>query len=135
MYGGSPKRIVGYLVADYQVSLNLSLHEETYENMKLAYPALQTDSYGGMYDNPSKINYTGQPLTIHPLESGDSKEYNITIISAIVDPEKLYKRVYGKEQDSLIIRFKGLPAKQFTGETFKSYFYIGDAVKAGVISA
>jgi hypothetical protein len=134
LFGGAGKSKTFYILKNYQVLLNLALQEETYENMKLAFPALQTDEYG-MYDNPAKVDTTGKTLTIHPIESGDNLEYDITIFSAYIDPEKPYKRVYDKEKDSLIVRFKANPAKQFTGETFKSYFYIGDAVKAGVISA
>lgn len=120
-----------YMVTDYVVSLDLMLNDENYNTLKLSYPALQ-DYKNGLYDNPAKVNYHGEPLVIHPVEAGESKEYDITIFSAILDPEKGYTRTYSKGLDMVSIRFLGQPAKRFEGNAFKSYFFIGDTDEAGV---
>jgi hypothetical protein len=124
---------IAYLLKNYTVTLDLELQEETYENMKLSFAGFKEDELGGMYDDPSNVDTTGKLLTIHPLESGNSKEFDLTIFRAIVDPEHTYKRVYGKEKDTISVRFIGLPTKPFGDGHFKSAFYIGDAEKAGVI--
>jgi hypothetical protein len=119
------------LLEDYDVSLQLYLHEETYETMKLANPSLH-DYNGGLFDDPTKVNLIGKQLTIHPAEAGDSKEYDITLFSAILDYEQSYKRVFRKGIDTISIRFLGQPSKQINGNKFKSYYFIGDVVGAGV---
>lgn len=123
-----------YLLSDYKVSFSISLAEENYKNIQLSAPFLQSDGTG-FYDNPGKVNGKGLPLIIHPYDSGDSKEYDILIFNAIPDPENPYKRTYDKTQDSISVSFIGLPSRKFSDNQFKSYFYIGDWEKAGVLNA
>ena len=124
------------MLEDYEVSLQLYLNEEKYETLLLSNPSLkllEVNSVNlGLYDDPSSINLQGQPLTIHPVEAGSSKEYDITIFKAIVDYEQSYKRVFRRGIDTLSIRFIGQPSKQINGNVFKSYYFIGDVVRAGV---
>jgi hypothetical protein len=130
MYKGFEDR--AYLLEAYEVSLTLSLTEETYQNLLLAIPHLQ-QYQEGYYDNPSKVDTMGKTLIIHPLQAGNSKEYDIVIFRAIPDPEQLFTRTYDKKQDSISVKFIGLPGKQINGEKFKSYFFIGDWQTSGVI--
>ncbi|AIF45431.1 hypothetical protein [Virgibacillus sp. SK37] len=122
---------IKYMLEEYVVSLTLSLSEENYETLKLADQSLK-DYSGGLYDNPSKIDYDGKELIIHPVESGNDKTYDIVIFKAIVDPENPMIRTFSKGADTINIRFLGQPSKQIAGNTFKSYYFIGDPVKAGV---
>ncbi|MEB1806598.1 MAG: hypothetical protein LPK26_04695 [Bacillaceae bacterium] len=120
------KMVKRYLLEDYNVSLTMSISNETYQTMKLANPALK-DHEHGLYDNPSGVQRQGKQITIHPYHAGDSKEYDITIFSAIPDPEQPYVRTYDKKQDKVNIRFIGQPSKSFEGEDlFKSFYFIGD---------
>ncbi|WP_373892772.1 hypothetical protein [Virgibacillus sp. CBA3643] len=120
-----------HILSDYLVSLDLSLNDENYDTLKLAYPALK-DYGAGLYDNPSMVNYEGEPLIIHPISMGDDKEYDITIFSAILDPEKGLTRTYAKGVDAISIRFLGQPSEKINGNKFKSYFFIGDTEGAGI---
>lgn len=119
-----------FLLEDYEVSLTMSLSNEQYETLKLANPSLQ-DHEHGMYDNPSAVNKKGKKLTIHPYEAGESKEFDLTIFSAIVDPKQPYIRTYDKKMDKVRIRFLGQPARQMSDSKFKSYYFIGDVEKVG----
>jgi hypothetical protein len=123
-----------YLLEDYSVTFSIFLSEESYKNIQLSSPFLQKAS-NGLYDNPNKVNLKGLPVIIHPLDSGDSKEYDIVIFNAIVDPENPYTRIYDKGMDRLNVKFIGLPGKSFNNQIFKSYFYIGDWEQAGVLNA
>lgn len=127
------KMQTGYLLEKYDVYVDIELEEETYQNMQFAYQGFKKDTQGNLYDDPSKIDMTGKLLTIHPLKSGDSKEFDLNIFNVIVDPENPYKRVYGKEKDTIKIRFLGQKGKKIDNNDFSSYFYIGDAQTAGVI--
>ncbi len=120
----------GYILEDYEVSLTMSVSNELYETMKLANPSL-IDHAHGMFDNPTEVNKKGKQLTIHPYEAGDSKKYDITIFSAIVDPKQPYIRAFDKKMDKVKIRFLGQPSKQMSDSKFKSYYFIGDVEKVG----
>ncbi len=121
-----------YILTDYKVTLDFALSEESYQTLKLANASLVDDG-NGMYDNPSRDDLTdGKPLIIHPVYLGENKEYDITIFSAYVDPEKSFERTYSKGLDMIEVRFIGQPAHQFDNNGFNSHFYIGDAEKAGV---
>lgn len=122
-----------YILESYAVSLSLSLTFEIFENLKLAIPSLQEYDNGGFYDNPLNVNTEGKTLIIHPTDSGDSKEFDIVVFRAILDPENPYKRIYDKKQDQISVNFVGLPGKQLSNNTWKSYFYIGDWEASGVI--
>lgn len=113
-----------YFLTDYTVSLEIALTEENYQNLKLAFPALK-DLNGGLYDDPTNVNLEGKQLTIHPVEA-DSKEYDITVFSVIIDPEKPFTRTYSKEADMITVKFLGQPSRNFGTDNFKSFFYIGD---------
>lgn len=132
LHGGKGNTIKRYLLEDYKVSMTLSLTNESYETFKLTSPSLK-DFSNGLYDNPSKVDISGKVLTIHPRFVGNIKDYDITLFSAIVDPEQSFVRTYDKNLDKFEIKFIGQPAKDINNEGFNSYFYIGDAEKAGVI--
>lgn len=121
-----------YMLKDYAVTFEVSLAEESYKNIQMSAPFLKTGKFG-LYDNPQHVNQQGKPLIIHPLDAGASKEYDIVIFNAIVDPENSYVRTYDKKQDSLSVRFLGLPSSTIGQGNFKSYFFIGDWEKEGVI--
>ncbi|MBU9714419.1 hypothetical protein [Evansella tamaricis] len=117
-----------YLFEDYKVMLTMSISNETYETMKLSNPGLQ-DHEHGLYDNPAKIERDGKQITIHPYDAGESKEYDITIFSAIPDPNIPFKKTYDKRQDKVRLRFIGQPSKSFDDNKLKSYYFIGDYEK------
>ncbi|WP_163581112.1 hypothetical protein [Gracilibacillus saliphilus] len=127
--GGIGKKF--YFLTDYQVSLDIELNEENYDTLKLSNPALK-DYNNGLYDKPTNVNPVGKLLTIHPVDAGHNKKYDITIFKAIIDPEKGFDRTFGKELDTIKVRFIGKPAKNINREIFKSYFFIGDLDQAGV---
>jgi len=120
-----------YILEDYRVSFELYLSEESYDTLKLANPSLK-EYNGGLYDNPSNVNQNGKQLVIHPSEAGESKDYDITIFSAIIDPKQPYSKTYKKGLDMVKVRFLGQPDKNINGNEFKSYYFIGDTVEAGV---
>ncbi|MCR1833134.1 hypothetical protein NSA56_01820 [Oceanobacillus caeni] len=122
----------GHLLTDYIVSFEFNLSEESYNTLKLSNASL-VNYKGGMYDNPlRKLSIEGKPLTIHPVDYGNSKEYDITIFKAIIDPKKAFERVYSKGTEMINIRFLGQPAQQINRSGFNSFYYIGDTVKAGI---
>lgn len=124
----------GYILLDYFVALDFTLSHENYDILKMALPALR-DFESGLYDNPSNINYEyGKQVIIHPVDLGESKEYDITLFNAIPDPEQEFEKIYGKGVNPISIRLLALPTKKFEDNEFNSYFFIGDAEKAGVIN-
>lgn len=129
MFGGSPKKTY-YLLEEYTVSLTLSLNFESYETLKLSFPAFK-DYQNGMYDAPNKVNEEGTLLTIHPRSYGSNKNFDITMFLAIVDPEMGFNRTFDKSLDKINVRFLGQPSKKINEDN--TYFFIGDAMKAGVI--
>lgn len=120
-----------YLLEDYEVSLTIALTEESYNTLKLSNPALK-DYKGGLYDNPALVNQQGKRLIIHPVNAGNSKEYDITIFNAIIDPENGFTRTYQKGVDMINVRFIGQPGKSINENVFQSFYFIGDTAEAGV---
>lgn len=114
-----------YILKDYHVSVEFSLHEESYETLKLANPSLESFGDGGLYDNPQR-KQEGKLLTLHPVSQGNDNHLDVNIFSAIVDPEKSFTRTYDKGVDELEVRFIGQPSKSFNKNEFESFYYIGD---------
>ncbi|MEC1786085.1 hypothetical protein [Schinkia azotoformans] len=127
MYSGFDE--VGYILEEYDVSLTVPLVEETYETLKMAIYNFDHE-LNGFYDNPTQVNSEGKPLIIHPIDIGATKEYDIVILNAFIDPEMGFNRVFKKEQDSISIRFKG-KSKKINDKLH--WFYIGDWSASGVI--
>ncbi len=130
VYGGKGKAIQKYLLDEYNVSLDLSLHEESYNNLKLALSHESNEN--GFYATPQNVDTTGKPLIIHPKQKGESKEHDIVVFRAIVDPEQEFIKVYDKKLDNLQLRFIGVPMDKGDSELLR-YFYIGDWEAEGVI--
>lgn len=130
-----------YILEEYNVSVIVSLAYESYDTLKMAMPLLKEYHDGLLQSNHSASTMfeNGRarkdiPLIIHPIDAGDSKEFDICIFRAIIDPENKYTRTYDiRKQDKIDVKFIGLPARQYKDEINKSYFYIGDWEKAGVL--
>lgn len=122
----------GYILTDYVVSFEFSLEQVNYDVLKMA---MSVHEYGnGLYDDPSSINFQeGKQVIIHPVDLGNNKDYDITLFSAIVDPEQEFEKVYGRGVNPISIRLIALPHRSFNGSNFNSFYFIGDAEKAGVI--
>jgi hypothetical protein len=133
IFGGKGNTVKGYLLESYDVNLSLSIDSETYNTLKLAIPHFD-ETVNGFYDNPSNVNMVGSPLVVHPYRSGVSKEYDITILSAYLDPEQPYERVYDKRKSTIELKFIGQPVERDYGQ-IQSYFFIGDWEAEGILNA
>lgn len=121
----------GYILSDYVVSFEFSLDQINYDVLKMAMSLQEYEN--GFYDDPSAINFEhGKQVIIHPVDLGDNKDYDITLFSAIVDPEQELEKVYSKSVNPIRIRLIALPHKSFKDSNFNSHYFIGDAEKAGV---
>ena len=121
--GGVLGKSVQYLLADYDVTFDVSFNKENYDILKLHYPVLN-DLNDGLVDNPNRVDTTGKRLVIHPLGT-DSKEYDLTIFKAYIEP-MTFRREYKKETDKFNVKFVGKPVV-FNRKLEHSYFYIGDS--------
>ncbi|UNC92712.1 hypothetical protein [Candidatus Contubernalis alkaliaceticus] len=129
LFGGKGNTTQKYLLEKYDVSMIVSLTEENYDTLKLSIPYLETYEQG-FYDNPNNPNMEGKPLIIHPSEAGETKEYDIVILDAILNPEKPFVRTYDKRVDKINVHFLGRPVMR---NDKLSYFFIGDWDSSGVL--
>ncbi|WP_286231315.1 hypothetical protein [Neobacillus mesonae] len=121
-----------YILTEYNVIFEVSLENESYETLKLHMPTLQSHEYG-LFDSPSNVNTTGKRLIIHPYTAGESKEFDLCIWDAYLDPETEFNRKYDKVTNKFNVRFI---ANRFENSVdtrlANSYFFIGDWSKVGV---
>lgn len=131
LYGDQHNQVKGYLLEQYEVSFEVAIDKETYDVLKLAIPTVQEHEHG-LYDQPSKVNMEGKQLIVHPYSAGESKEYDICIWNAIIDPEVEFRRVYDKMMNPILLRFIGKPVKHHRDKKLNnSYFFVGDWSKVG----
>lgn len=129
-FGGRLNSTQKYLLEDYDVSFEVSFEQESIEMLTFYMPTLQMHE-NGMYDNPQNVNMSGKQLIIHPYLANGSKQYDICIWNAYIDPETSFQRVFSKETNKYKVRFIGKIA-DYRGGIVNSYFYIGDWSKVGV---
>lgn len=131
LYGGYMNTTQGYILEEYQVSFTVSFSSQSYETLKLHFQQLQ-DHKHGMYDNPTKVNMQGRKLVVHPKAAKNSKEFDLCIWEAYLDPENGFDRIFDKNADSFRVKFIGKPVKQSKDrDIVHSYFFIGDHEKVG----
>jgi hypothetical protein len=131
VYGGR-NQIKKYLLEKFDVSFEVSFDKESIEMMKIYMPTLISYE-NGLYDNPQNVSLSKNQLVIHPYTANTSKQYDICIWNAYIDPETGFQRVYGKETNKYKVKFIGKAVKSHTDTNIvDSYFYIGDWSKVGV---
>jgi hypothetical protein len=121
-----------YILEEYYVGFEVSLEHESYETLKLHMPTLQNHK-NGLYDSPNKVNTKGKRLVIHPYSAGASKDFDLCIWDAYIDPESVFKRTFDKQSDKFNVRFiANCVDKHIDPNLIKSYFFMGDWSKVGV---
>jgi hypothetical protein len=151
MFGGKLNSTQRYLLEQYDVSFEVEFDMEAIEVMKFYMPTLQNhqtinESYDtgdpdfgiintyndGYYDNPQNVDMSKNRLVIHPYTANSSKQYDICIWRAYIDPETGFQRVYGKETNKYKVKFIGTVVDNHADPNIiNSYFYIGDWSKVG----
>jgi hypothetical protein len=131
--GGKFNTTQEYFLKKYDVSFEVSFDQEALEMMPFYMPTLINDeANNGYYDNPQKVSMSSNKLIIHPYLAKNSKQFDICIWDAFIDPETGIQRVYGKDTNKYKVRFIGKPVIEHTNPKFvDSYFYIGDWSKVG----
>lgn len=125
LFGGAVNTTQKYILQDFKVSFEVSFNHYDYDMLKMYMPTLQSDSRArGLYDSSQSVSMTTKPLIIHPYEAGESREYDINIFAAYIDPETEFKRTFGKQIDKFTVKFIGTPYENPEFDNF--YFLIGD---------
>jgi hypothetical protein len=128
--GGKNNVIQKYLLQEYEVSFEVMFDKEAIEMMQYYMPTLQSYK-NGFYDSANNVAMDSKQLIIHPYLANTSKQYDICIWNAIIDPETGFQRTYGKEINKYKVKFIGNPVKN-NADLVNSYFYIGDWSQVGV---
>lgn len=99
--------IVDKIVKSYQVTVEVVFEEETAKIIQMAIPTT-ADANGNLCDSAlgESLRAKAKELLIHPRSAGDSKEFDITIFTAVSTGN--YERSYGLEQGKVVCTFTGL---------------------------